>query len=159
MTKEALQGYTARITQASRSDLIVIIYELIISNTKEAIKAYDSNDLLTFDKELKQGQTFLRELMVALDYSYQISFDLLNLYIFVNKQFITAIIRKKPDTLDNAISILEKLLVGFEGVSKEDTSGPMMHNTQQLYAGLTYGKGTLNETYIDPDDRNRGYII
>ena len=159
MTKEALQGYTARITQASRSDLIVIIYELIISNTKEAIKAYDSNDLLTFDKELKQGQTFLRELMVALDYSYQISFDLLNLYIFVNKQFITAIITKKPDTLNGAISILEKLLVGFEGVSKEDTSGPMMHNTQQLYAGLTYGKGTLNETYIDPDDRNRGYII
>lgn len=159
MTKEALQGYTARITQASRSDLIVIIYELIISNTKEAIKAYDSNDLLTFDKELKQAQTFLRELMVALDYSYQLSFDLLNLYIFVNKQFITAIIRKKPDTLDNAISILEKLLVGFEGVSKEDTSGPMMHNTQQLYAGLTYGKGTLNETYIDPEDRNRGFII
>lgn len=159
MTKEALQGYTARITQASKSELIVIIYELIISNTKEAIKAYNSKDFVTFDKELKQAQTFLRELMVALDYSYQLSFDLLSLYIFVNKQFITAIIKKKPDTLESAISILEKLLIGFEGVSKEDTSGPMMYNTQQLYAGLTYGKGTLNETYIDPDDRNRGFII
>src|SRR5690625_997995 len=99
MTKEALQGYTARITQASKSELIVIIYELIISNTKEAIEAYNSNDLATFDKELKQAQIFLRELMVALDYSYQLSFDLLSLYIFVNKQFIGAIIKKKPDTL------------------------------------------------------------
>lgn len=159
MTKEALQGYTARITQASKSELIVIIYEIIISSAKEAIGAHNKKDIVSFDKELKQAQKLLRELMVALDYSYQISFDLLSLYIFVNKQFITAIIKKKPDTLDSAVSVLEKLLIGFEGVSKEDTSGPMMYNTQQLYAGLTYGKGTLNETYIDPEDRNRGFII
>lgn len=159
MTKEALQGYTARITQASRSELIVIIYEIIISSTKEAVEAYIKKDMVSFDKELKQAQTLLRELMVALDYSYQLSFDLLSLYIFVNKQFITAIIKKKPNTLDSAISVLEKLLIGFKAVSKEDSSGPMMYNTQQLYAGLTYGKGTLNETYIDPDDRNRGFII
>lgn len=159
MTKEVLQGYTARITQASRSELIVIIYEIIISSTKEAIEAYSKGDMVSFDKELKQAQTLLRELMVALDYSYQLSFDLLSLYIFVNKQFISALIKKKPDTLDSAISILDKLLIGFQGVSREDSSGPMMYNTQQLYAGLTYGKGTLNETYIDPDDRNRGFII
>ena len=159
MTKEALQGYTARITQASRSDLIVIIYEIIISSTKEAIEARSKKDMVNFDKELKQAQTLLRELMVALDYSYQLSYDLLSLYIYVNKQFITAIIKKEPDTLDSAISVLEKLLIGFQAVSKEDSSGPMMYNTQQLYAGLTYGKGTLNETYIDPEDRNRGFII
>lgn len=159
MTKEALQGYTARITQASRSELIVIIYEIIISSTKEAIEAYGKGNMISFDKELKQAQTLLRELMVALDYSYQLSFDLLSLYIFVNKQFISALIKKKPDTLDSAISILDKLLIGFQAVSREDSSGPMMYNTQQLYAGLTYGKQTLNETYIDPDERNRGFII
>jgi len=53
--------------------------------------------------------------------------------------------------------VLKKLLIGFEGVSKEDHSGPMMRNTQQLYAGLTYGKGKLNETYIDLNSRNRGF--
>lgn len=159
MTKEALQGYTARITQASRSELIVIIYEIIISSTKEAIEAYGKGNMISFDKELKRAQTLLRELMVALDYSYQLSFDLLSLYIFVNKQFISALIKKKPDTLDSAISILDKLLIGFQAVSREDSSGPMMYNTQQLYAGLTYGKQTLNETYIDPDERNRGFII
>jgi len=68
-------------------------------------------------------------------------------------------IQRKPDSLESAVSVLQKLLTGFEGVSKEDTSGPMMRNTQQLYAGLTYGKGTLNETYIDPNDRSRGFIV
>lgn len=33
----------------------------------------------------------------------------------------------------------------FEQVAKEDHSGPVMEHSQQLYAGLTYGKGTLNE--------------
>jgi len=28
---------------------------------------------------------------------------------------------------------------------------------QQVYAGLTYGKGTLNETYLNAQDYNRGF--
>ena len=33
-----------------------------------------------------------------------------------------------------------------------------MRNAQQLYAGLTYGKGSLNETFIDPNSKSRGFI-
>jgi flagellar protein FliS len=33
-----------------------------------------------------------------------------------------------------------------------------MKNTGQLYAGLTYGKGVLNETYVDPNQQNRGFL-
>lgn len=159
MQKEAVQAFTVRITQASKSELIVILYEMILEEIKEAKDAYANNDLTAFDKELKQAQKFLNELMSALDYQYKISYDLLSLYLYVNKGIITAIIQRKPDSLASAESVLQKLLIGFEGVSKEDTSGPMMRNTQQLYAGLTYGKGTLNETYIDPNDRSRGFIV
>jgi len=28
----------------------------------------------------------------------------------------------------------------------------------QVYAGLTYGKGVLNETFIDPHQQNRGFM-
>jgi len=83
---------------------------------------------------------------------------LLSLYLYVNKRIITAIIRRKPDTLDSAESVLKKLLVGFEGVSKTDKSGPVMRNTHQLYAGLTYGRGKLNEIDIDPSNGSRGFI-
>jgi flagellar protein FliS len=96
--------------------------------------------------------------MASLDYHYKISYDLISLYLYVNKRIITAIIKRNPISLDSAESVLNKLLVGFEGVSRADTSGPMMRNTQQLYAGLTYGKGKLNETYINPDNRSRGFI-
>ncbi len=159
MQKEAVQAFTARITQASKSELIVILYEMILTEIKEAEEAFERKDMEAFDKELKQAQKYLGELMAALDYRYKLAYDLASLYQYVNERIINAMIRKKPDSLKSAVSVLQKLLTGFEGVSREDTSGPMMRNTQQLYAGLTYGKGTLNETYIDPNDGNRGFII
>ena len=159
MQKEAVQAFTARITQASKSELIVILYEMILTEIKEAEEAFERKDMEAFDKELKQAQKYLGELMAALDYRYKLAYELANLYQYVNERIINAMIRKKPDSLKSAVSVLQKLLTGFEGVSREDTSGPMMRNTQQLYAGLTYGKGTLNETYIDPNDGNRGFII
>jgi flagellar protein FliS len=53
--------------------------------------------------------------------------------------------------------VIEKLRVGFEGIKNQDMSGPVMQNVQQVYAGLTYGKGKLNETYLNAQDYNRGF--
>ncbi|MDI9508609.1 MAG: flagellar protein FliS [Clostridiales bacterium] len=158
MKKEAIQSFATRITQASRSELVVIMYEMILAKIDEAERSYMDNDLKTYDHELKGAQRYVSELMSALDYSYKISYDLLSLYLYTNKHIITAIVKQNPQTLQIAKEIINKLLTGFEGVSKADNSGPMMRNTQRLYAGLTYGKGSLNETFIDPNNKNRGFI-
>lgn len=158
MKKEAIRDFTVRVTQASPSELTVILYEMILTEIKEAREAHEKGDLAAFDKELKLAQKYVTELQASLNFQHIISFDLMSLYLFVNKQIITAIIRREPSTLDSAESIMKKLLVGFEGVSREDKRGPVMRNTQQLYAGLTYGKGHLNETYIDPSNKSRGFI-
>lgn len=158
MNKEDIRAFANRVTLASRSELIVILYEMILTEIAEARKAYEAGDLTAFDHGLKKSQKYVNELIVALNYNYAVSYDLLSLYLYVNKRIIKAIITRKPDSLDSAQSVLEKLLVGFRGVSSADHSGPVMRNTQQLYAGLTYGKGRLNEIYIDPDNRSRGFI-
>ncbi len=158
MTKDLIQAYTARVTQASKTELVVIMYEIILEDIKAAKIFYKSNDIESYTKELKHGQRFLNELMGNLNYKYNLSYDLLTLYIFANKAIITAIYKKTPEKLDGAEIVLEKLYNGFKEISKEDTSGPVMQNTQQLYAGLTYGKGVLNETFIDPQQQNRGFM-
>jgi flagellar protein FliS len=158
MNRETIKSFTARITQASKSELIVILYEMTLARIEEAEKAYQENDLKYFDKELKGAQKCVSELMATLDYRYVISYDLLSLYLYTNKQIITAIIKRNPLTLQSAKAVLKKLLKGFEEISKSDNSGPVMRNTQHLYAGLTYGKGTLNETFIDPGNKSRGFI-
>ncbi len=157
MKQEDTKAYAARVTQASKSELVVIMYEIILSHIKEAKEFHKKGDLEGFDKELKSSQKFLSELMGTLDCRYVIGLDLMALYLFVNKRIITAIIRRKPDTLDSAEKVLKDLLIGFDGVSKQDNTGPVMKNTQQIYAGLTYGRGTLNETFLDPNQMNRGF--
>lgn len=158
MKKEAVQAFTARITQASKSDLTVILYEMILTQINEAKSAFENNDLQSFQKELKYAQKYVNELMATLNYQYAISYELLSLYLYVNKTIIKAIMKKDAETLSTAETVMEKLFVGFEGVSKTDHSGPLMQNTQQLYAGLTYGKGKLNETFVDQTNNSRGFI-
>lgn len=158
MKKEDIQIFTTRVTQASKSELVVILYEMLLTEIKEAKEAYGLGNITVFDKELKRAQKYVSELIATLDYKYPLSYDLMSLYLYVSKRIVTAIIKRNPISLDSAEVVLNKLLIGFEGVSKMDTSGPMMHNTQQVFAGLTYGKGKLNETYLDPNNRSRGFI-
>ena len=39
----------------------------------------------------------------------------------------------------------------------DKNSGAVMGNAQEVYAGLTYGKGTLNESTISQS--NRGFTV
>jgi len=158
MKKELIQEYTLRITQASRSELIVIMYEIILSDLESAREAMEAADFELYDKELAHAGRFISELMGALDYSVALSYQLMSLYIYANKELTTARMQKKPELLSSVEEVIEKLLVGFRKVSEEDTSGPVMRNTQQVYAGLTYGRGTLNETYVGANEAKRGFM-
>jgi flagellar protein FliS len=41
MKKEAIRDFTVRVTQASPSELTVILYEMILTEIKEAKEAYE----------------------------------------------------------------------------------------------------------------------
>lgn len=158
MKKELIQDYAMRITQASRTELIVIMYEIILSDIQSAREAFASEDMVTYDKELSHAGRFVNELMAALDYSIGLSYHLMSLYIYVNKELTTAKTKRQPELLTGVEKVVEKLLAGYQKVSEEDTSGPVMKNTQQVYAGLTYGRGTLNEMYVNGNEANRGFM-
>ncbi len=157
MTKELIQAYTARITQASKTELVVITYEILLSDIKEAQTAFEIGDNSQYSKVLKHASTVINELMRSLDYQYEISYNLMSLYIYASKCLIEANYQKNIGLLENAAIVIQKLMAGFEEICSQDMSGPVMQNAQQLYAGLTYGKGTLNEVYIDPQEHNRGF--
>ena len=158
MKKELIQEFSMRITQASRSELIVIMYEIILNDIRFAREAYEAGDTATYEKELMHAGRFVNELMASLDYSIGLSYHLMSLYIFANKELNVAKTQKQPELLAGVEEIFEKLLVGYKKVSEEDMSGPVMKNTQQVYAGLTYGRGTLNEMYVNVNESRRGFM-
>ncbi len=157
MDSEKLRTYTARITQANRSELVVITYDLIIDSIEAAKESFEKEDFFTYDRELKRVQKLLNELMGSLDHRFPIAKDLFQLYSFSNRRVIEAVFKKDPELLNTVTSVMEKLRVGFEGVAKEDTSGPVMANTQKLYAGLTYGRHALDEVFLNPNEASRGF--
>ena len=157
MTQEQIQTYTLRVSQASPCELVVIMYDIILDDVKNAREAKAAEDTKKYQAELTHAGKFVNELMSALDFSEPIAFRLMSLYIYVNKMLTKARISGKPDSLSDVEMVMEKLRVGFEGIKDQDTTGPVMQNVQQVYAGLTYGKGKLNESYLNPQDYNRGF--
>ncbi len=158
MEKGRLQEFTFRVTQASRTELVVIMYDVVLSDTKEARRVLAEGDIAAYERELKHAGRFLNELMGALDYQYEISYELLSLYSFVNKSLIRACVSRDVLLLDAADRVISGLRESFREVSRQDTEGPVMRNTEQVYAGLTYGKGSLNESLLDPGGAKRGFM-
>ncbi len=157
MTQDQIQTYTLRVSQASPCELVVIMYDIILDDVRNAREAKNAGNEKQYQDDLIHAGKFVNELMDALDFSQPVSFRLMSLYIYVNKMLVKARINKKWDSLNDVELVIEKLRAGFDGIKNQDTTGPVMQNVQQVYAGLTYGKGTLNETYLNAQDYNRGF--
>ena len=148
MTREEIQGFTAKISQCNRTELVVISYDIMKVYIRDAKEALAAEDTQLFIWNIKKAKSMLEELMNALDFNYpQVTNNLMSLYLFIQSRFNKCIFKKQDVNLDVVVRIVDKLQAGFAEVAKEDTTGPVMENTSAVYAGITYGKGTLNEMY------------
>lgn len=157
MQKEKLQSFATRVTQANRSELVVIIYEAVIASIDEGKKYLEEQNVPEARREIQRARGLVEELMCSLDMKYNISHYLRQLYIYATGELCQGIALRQPERFDHALNIFQKLLPSFQEVAKQDSSAPVMENTQQIYAGLTYGRGSLNETVAMDMDRSRGY--
>lgn len=157
MNKKRVQEFTLRVTQANRTQLIVILYDILEADLESASEALKGKDFKTYEKEVKHASRIVNQLMGSLDYRYSMSYDLLSLYSYINKKLVGALVSRCNQDFAEILDLIHDLRVGFEEASKQDTSGKVMANTQQIYAGLTYGRGKLNESSLTPGDSNRGF--
>ena len=81
MTKEEINEYSYRVTQASQTELIVIMYEMTGNYMRDAVSAYDLEDFESFRDNLKKAQRVINKLSASLDMNIRISKDLFGLYL------------------------------------------------------------------------------
>ena len=156
MNKEDIKGYTNRVVQANKSELIVILYDIILQDIKEARESLSVNEMEVFQKSCNHCCWAVNELMVSLDFQYDISHELYRLYRYVNENVTKAKTTKDDRLLASAYDTMQKLGTAFAQVASQDKTGPVMQNTEQVYAGVTYSKGNLNESLLE-DPTNRGF--
>lgn len=158
MKAESVKIFTRRITSANKSEIIVIIYDIIEENLALAKKALAEGDRETYRNEIKQAISFVKELLVSLDMNYEVSKNLASLYIYVSRCLNFALVSGKKEEIEAAEKVLRKLGDSFREVAKTDESKPVMENTQRVYAGITYGRGLdLDETLVAPAMDSRGF--
>ena len=156
MDKEKQKAFAMRVSQANKTELVAVTFDIIVDNITSSQKYYENENIADFRYELKSAQRFLGELMRSLDFRYPISRELLRLYEYVQRILVSSEVSGSDKGLGSAKSVMEKLGNAFDEISSQDSSGCVMENTQQIYAGLTYGKGTLNEA--DMGTGNRGFL-
>lgn len=160
MKKEKIDDYSFKVTQANKTQLVVLVYDIVLDDINTAREEFAAGEIDQFVGTVKHGQRFVQELMRTLDCQYEIGLDLMTLYLHVNKMMIKAIIQRKPDALEGLEDVIGKLQKAFHEISRTDYSGPVMQSTEQVYAGLTYNKRDLSETYLDAGNQmKRGFTV
>ncbi len=157
MRQEQIQNFTRRISQSNRGGLVVVTYDIILAYIEDAETAYASADYTGFRENLVRAQRGVDRLIQTLDFSYSVSGELYPLYVFAKEAMAKAIVKKSQDELKGAKEVLVNLQAAFSEAAMQDRSNPLMQNTQQVYAGITYGKHNLTETFQEPET-SRGFF-
>ena len=157
MDNSLKKEFTRRLSQCNNGEMIVIMYDIVFAYMEEAKEAYTMNSYEDYKMAIKKSQGAIDTLIGALNFKYPIAKDLHKLYVYAKNCLAKAIYQNRTDGIEEAEKVLKRLYASFCEVAKKDTSGPLMRNTQKVYAGMTYGRNTLNENYIE--DSHRGFFV
>ncbi|MDA3845624.1 MAG: flagellar protein FliS [Vallitaleaceae bacterium] len=156
MNNTIVKDFQNKIVNAGQDDLLMITYDMLFASIEEAMEAIDNEQEAQFNKSMVRAHRLLRELSDNLNFVFDISRDLMSIYIYINKELIDASIHLDSEPLVRSLDVLRVLYNGFDQVKEVDDKKPLIGNSQKVYAGLTYGKGSLNETVYN-QNASRGF--
>ncbi|WP_026651366.1 flagellar protein FliS [Butyrivibrio proteoclasticus] len=157
MTQEKKQEMTLKISQANKTQMITILYEMVLEYLDEAMDDLSIGKKEDAQKALSNAQSCIDELIRSLNLKYSLAKDLHKLYIYFKKELIVAGATYSIHKIWRVAQNIKSLCEAYRELEKEDTSAPMMGNIQTVYAGLTYGRNSLNEA-VTAGSYNRGFM-
>ena len=96
--------------------------------------------------------------MESLDLEFEPAPAMLQLYLFCIRRLAYAEFHKDAAALGEITKVISPLHDAYEKIQSQNLGGPIMGNSQAVYAGLTYGKNSLTENMGDPGT-NRGMLV
>lgn len=158
MTKECKQQFTLRISQANSTEMIVILYEMLLCYVDESEAALKAEDAEALKEAARKARGCLNELLASLHMEYVPAPELKRLYMFCIRRLAYSEFKKDASALDEIRRIVKPLHDAYEQIAAQNGQGPVMNNSQAVYAGLTYGRNTLTENMTD-QGTNRGMLV
>lgn len=158
MKKEKKQEFTLRITRANKTQMIVILYDMTLVYLEDSLEAFENNDYAAYKWNIERAKDCIDELLNSLHMEYEIAGVLKGLYFFYKRELTSAAIKKDREKVIPVMEMIQELKESYEKIETQDTSAPIMENVQTVYAGLTYGKDSLNVNLSD-QGTHRGFCV
>lgn len=158
MTSEIKKQFTFRISQANPTEMIVILYEMTLQYLSDAGESAERKDYTQYRENVRRARNCVSELLQSLHLEYEPAGALRQLYLYCIRRLSQAEVRWNTELLEEIVRIITPLCDAYRQIAPQNTAGPVMKNTQSVYAGLTYGKNTLTENMAD-QSMNRGMLV
>ena len=156
MNKDKISAFTLKIASSNGLGLISILYDIYEEYETDALDNFEAGQVDEAIAALKKCATVVSHLQKDLNFEYKVSGNLYALYDYVQRNVSKSIYKANADGLLGAKKVMDELGDAFDQLAKEDTSAPIMQNTQHIMAGITYGKNSLNESVMGNQAR-RGF--
>ena len=157
MQKEQIQEFTSKITLSNRTGLTVVTYEILFAYLADAKSALKEERFVDYKQAIRQAQKCISELMVTLNFSYELAVELYRVYSYGKELLAKAMYKRSDAEIDECESLMRMLYTSFVEVAKTDDSAPLMRNTEQVYAGYTYGRSDVNSS--SDANPSRGFFV
>jgi len=157
MQKEQIQEFTSKITLSNRTGLTVVTYEILFAYLADAKSALKEERFEDYKQAIRQAQKCISELMVTLNFSYELAAELYRVYAYGKELLAKAMYKRSEAEIDECESLMRMLHTSFVEVAKTDDSAPLMRNTEQVYAGYTYGRSDVNSS--SDANPSRGFFV
>lgn len=158
MTKEKKQEFTFRITRANETELVVILYEMLLCYLDETKQWLEQPEEACFQEALRKARGCINELMQSLHLEHEPGKELMQLYIYSLKRLAQCERTHDEEPLAEVRRIMAALHEAYARIAPGNQNGPVMNNSQTVYAGLTYGPKDLTENMADQGS-NRGMRV
>ena len=108
MNTETKQTFTRRITQANRTQLVVIVYEMLLVYLEDAINSYHEDKKEEFKENLRMARECIGQMRTSLNFDYALSKNLFAIYCFADREIAKDIYAYKTENLDVVKTIFTK---------------------------------------------------
>ena len=101
MKKDEIQTFSYRISQANKTQLIVIMYDMAIQYVSDAIENnYETqSEKDEYESDVVQVKRVVDSLVTSLDMQYEVSVQLYNIYLVMQRYLVKAVAKKDKNTI------------------------------------------------------------
>ncbi|CAH2211914.1 flagellar export chaperone FliS [Tepidibacter aestuarii] len=142
----------SRVAAANEAQLVAIMYEGLIDTFNECITYINKKENL--DTLMDKSRDILAELIATLNGDSEIANNYKSIYLYVNNIITEGFIMKDESKFEEAIKVITPLYEGWNELGEKMYMDNIQENKgPKLVAGMTYGKGYVNESIMNNQDR------